>query len=121
MGNSEVKRNDIPNIKEKIFFQNYENLFNVYSTDSGDYFFNILRKTNFPDDVSMNFCEMYQVQHGDTWTNLAHKFYSDVKLWWIICASNKIINPCIMPEAGTILKILNKDTVRTILTTIRDY
>ena len=115
-----MKRNDIPDISEKIFFQNYENLFNVYQTDSGDYYYNISRKINLPDEISTSYCTQYIVEYGDTWTGLAYKFYNDVKLWWIICIANRVMNPCVMPESGFVINILSKDIVQDILSTIRD-
>jgi len=115
-----MKRNDITDISEKIFFQNYENLFNVYQTDSGDYYYNISRTINIPDEISTAHCKKYVVKYGDTWTGLAFNFYNDVKLWWIICLANKIQNPCAMPTSGTVLNILNEETVQAILSIIRD-
>ncbi len=114
-----MKRNDIADIKEKIFFQNYENLFKVYGTTDGDYFYNILRKVNIPDEVDSRFFFNYTVKPGDTWTLLAHNVYSDVKLWWIICVANNIQNPLLFPEPGTVLRIFTPDITQNILTTIK--
>lgn len=114
-----MKRNDIADIQEKIFFQNYENLFNVYATADGDYFYNILRKVNIPEEVGAQYYNSYTVAPGDTWTLIAYNFYSDVKLWWIVCAANNIQNPLKMPKAGTVLKVLNATTTQSILTSIR--
>lgn len=115
-----MKRNDITDIKEKIFFQNYENLFNVYETDDGDYYYNITRKVNIPDDLSPQLFQLYIVVKGDTWTGLAHRFYGDVRLWWVICATNQIANPLSLPEAGQMLKVLGSDMVQPILSKIKD-
>lgn len=114
-----MKRNDIPDVQSKIFFQNYENLFNVY-TNGSDYYYNILRKVNIPSEVSSAYSDDYIVEHGDTWTGLAYKFYNDVKLWWIICIANNIQNPMSFPEPGVVLNILKEETVRYILSLIRD-
>ena len=113
-----MKRNTIPDIKEKIFFQNYENLFNVYDID-GEYYYNILRKINIPTDISTDYYSEYLVKPGDTWTLLAYTFYDDVRLWWIICYGNNIQNPLGFPEIGTKLKMLNNDIVQTILMQIK--
>jgi nucleoid-associated protein YgaU len=115
-----MKRNDITDIKEKIFFQNYENLFNVYLTADSIPYYNITRKVNIPQDMSSRYYSAYVVEYGDTWTGLSHKFYNDVKLWWIICCANNIQNPLSFPESGTVLNILNVDIVQSILSTIRD-
>lgn len=114
-----MKRNDITDIQEKIFFQNYENLFNVYGTTDGDYFYNILRKVNIPTEIDNQYYDEYVVRPGDTWTGLAYTFYDDVKLWWIICLANNIQNPLEFPIAGTLLRILTPDLTQSILMTIR--
>jgi hypothetical protein len=115
-----MKRNNIPDISTKIFFQNYENLFNVYPTAGGEYFYNITRKVNISSDISSEYCTQHVVEHGDTWTFLAYKFYNDVKLWWIICLANEIQNPCLMPTPGFAINILNVGVVQEILTAMRD-
>ena len=114
-----MKRNSVPDIKEKIFFQNYENLFNVYETSDGDYYYNILRTINLPDDMGTSYYDMYTVVPGDTWTLLSHVYYGDVKLWWVICIANRIANPLLLPVPGTKLRILTPNVVQQILTKIR--
>lgn len=114
-----MKRNDITDIQEKIFFQNYENLFNVYGTSDGDYFYNILRKINIPTDIDKSYYTDYVSKPGDTWTLIAYNFYSDVKLWWIVCMANDIQNPLLFPEAGTVLKIFTPEVTQNILMTVR--
>jgi len=114
-----MKRNDIADIQEKIFFQNYESLFNVYGTTDGDYFYNILRKVNVPKELDSRYYSDYTVAVGDTWTLLAYTFYNDVKLWWLICIANNIQNPLEFLKAGTLLKILTPEITQNILTTIK--
>lgn len=114
-----MKRNDITDIQEKIFFQNYENLFNVYATTDGDYFYNVLRKVNLPEELDSRYYSEYIVEPGDTWTLLAYNLYDDVKLWWIICLANSIQNPLEFPEVGTKLRLLTSSVVQNILMTIR--
>jgi hypothetical protein len=41
-----------------------------------------------------------------------------VKLWWLICAVNNIQNPVIHPEPGTVIKILNVQVAREVLSQI---
>lgn len=115
-----MKRNQIPEITDKIFFQNFENLFNVYKTADDQYFYNINRTINIPDTISSIYYKNHSVVYGDTWTGLADKYHRDVKLWWLICAANHIINPIEFPVPGSNLKILTDDVVQAILTDIRD-
>lgn len=114
-----MKRNDINDIKEKIFFQNYENLFHVYATTDGDYFYNILRKINIPEEISKEYYSEYIVLPGDTWTLIAHNHYNDVKLWWLICIANGIRNPLEFPKAGTPLKLFSPTISQNILMLIK--
>ena len=114
-----MKRNDITDIDVKIFFQNYENLFNVYEDVDGNYFYNINRKVNVPEQLSPDSYEDYVLQVGDTWTTLAHLYYSDVRLWWIILASNPEQNPVLLPVPGEIIRMLNPNVVQIILSSIR--
>lgn len=114
-----MKRNDINDIREKIFFQEYGNLFNVYLTDKGNYFYNILKKLNVPDDIDSSYINKYTTQHGDTWPLIAYNIYGDVKLWWIICIINKIENPLLHPEAGISIKLLTTASAQNILMSIK--
>ena len=114
-----MKRNDLTDI-DNLYFQNYENLFNVYKTSDGGYYYNISRTLNIPTEISKQYCQEYVTKYGDTWTGMAYALYNDVKLWWIICIANGIRNPLLFPEPGTKLFILDTSVVQNILMTIRD-
>ena len=113
-----MKRNDITDINSKIFFQNYENLFNVYETDEGDYYYNISRKIIVPEQLNPTTYNDYVLKAGDTWTTLAHVYYGDVRLWWILTATNPEQNPVLLPVAGEIIRVLTPEVVQTILSKI---
>lgn len=110
-----MKHNDITNTKHKLSDANYENIFNVYSDENGYYYYNLLRTVNFPEELENNTYAIYETQFNDTWLSLAWKFYSNVKLWWIICAVNNIYNPFVKLQPGTKIKILNTDIVKRAL------
>jgi len=114
-----MKRNDITDIDTKIFFQNYENLFNVYDDSDGNYYYNISRKINIPNDLTPSSYEDYILSVGDTWTTLAHVYYGDVRLWWIILAANPDQNPLLLPQPGEVIRLLNPNVVQVILSEIR--
>lgn len=42
---------------------------------------------------------------------IAHKYYDDVKLWWIIAEANRIDNPLEL-EPGTVLRIPALETIQ---------
>ena len=118
-----MKHNDIKGITKKILTVNMENIFNVYVDDkmlNDKYFYNILKTIIIPDDIDDIYYEKYTVTSGDTWTNLAYRFYGQVEAWWIICVTNGIMDPTSLPQTGNVLKILTRNAARQILTTINE-
>lgn len=100
---------------------NYENLFKVYrDSDDTPYYYNILNTIAFPSDLDPSVYYEYTVPGPFiTWTNLSYKVYGTIKLWWIICLTNNIINPTQYPEGGAKLKIIRPEYVREILSSIK--
>lgn len=115
-----MKYSDIEDTAVKLTPQNYENIFSVFEDLDGFYYFNLLRTINFPTDLDPTTYTIYNTNNGDIWPLISWKFYKSVKLWWLICAANQIIDPTIMPEVGTELKIINKEVVRDLLNEIRN-
>jgi LysM repeat protein len=116
-----MKQNDLTiNDIKKLAPQNIENLWNIYFDEEIDgYFYNILKTVNFPENIEPTIYGTYTSQPGDTWPLIAWKHYLDVRLWWIVCALNRIENPVGQPEPGTAIKILSVDIVRQILIDIK--
>lgn len=115
-----MKHNDIKDI-QKIPTIDMENIFDVYVDDDmldDKYYYNIIKTVSIPEDLDESYYGLYEVIEGDTWTNLAYKFYGQVEGWWIICKANNISNPVSFPKGGTKLKILNRNVARQILTVI---
>jgi hypothetical protein len=118
-----MKHNDIKNITKKLYTVNMENIFNVYIDNellSDKYFYNMLKTVIIPSDLNKKLYEEYTVIMGDTWPKLAYNFFGQVEAWWIICITNNIYNPLNFPEPGSILKILNRNAARQILTVINE-
>ena len=102
---------ELPNLPK----YRYENLFNVYLKD-GHYEYNILSKVNIPDNLDVSYYTTYIVPNNSMpYTLLSYKIYGTTLLWWLICATNKIVNPVYFPAAGTQLKILKPSVVSTVL------
>lgn len=114
-----MKHNEVPNIKHKLSESNFENIFDVFLDENGQYYYNILKTINFPEELQDDLYAVYTTNYNDTWFSLAWKFYNNVKLWWIICAVNNIYNPFIKLIPGTEIKILNAATIRKLLYTIK--
>jgi hypothetical protein len=112
-----MKITDINNNLE-ITPNNYENIFNVYNDENDFYYFNLLRKVDFPEDLDPDIFDYYKAEPDDFYATIAYKFYKDIKLFWVICASNQIDDPTTAPEPGTVLKIIKPIYLRDILTKI---
>lgn len=110
-----MKLTDIKNLITDPTSQNYESIFNIYIDENNFYYFNLLKKIDFPDDLDSEVYDYYETAPIDTYPNLAFKFYGTVVLWWLICAANQIDDPMQQPEAGTLLKIIKPFYVQTIL------
>jgi hypothetical protein len=113
------KQNDINNLPTLDQFR-YENIFNVYQNKTGQYFYNILRKVNFPEDINETVYSTYVVPNDNLpYTFISYKVYGTIYLWWVICSVNHIINPVNYPTAGTKLKILKPEYVRSVLQSLQ--
>lgn len=105
---------DLPNLRT----ENYENIFNVYQTEEGLYYYNLLNTVVFPSDLPANVFTTYVVKHGDTWPFISYKNYKTPNLWWLILLANKIDNPLRELTPGTSLLIPVELIVREILSQI---
>jgi len=115
------KQNEIKDVAiDKISAQNLENLFYVFQRDNGQYFYNIIKTVNVPEDLDPTLYTQYETKPKDTWPLIAYNFYQDVRLWWLVCSTNQIVNPVAQPVPGTILKILIPEVVRNILNQIKE-
>ena len=113
-----MKQNQIEDLP-KINSENYENIFNVYKDENGMYFYNLLQSITFPTDLPLNLFESYNIKYGDTWPFISYKTIDNTNLWWIILVVNNIMNPVILPKAGTTIKIPKPSVVKEILLQIR--
>jgi|TARA_R110000765_G_scaffold142558_1_gene243775 hypothetical protein len=70
----------------------YENIFNVNLIDgdgSNLYFYNILNKVVFPDDISDEYITEIVINIDKPWTTLSYEIYGTIQLWWVIVLLNK--------------------------------
>ena len=110
-----MKITDITSKKDLITSENYENIFNIFSDENDFYYYNLLKKVDFPEDLDPDVFDYYKTLPSETYPNISYKAYKNVTLWWLICASNHIDDPTKQPEAGTILKIIKIDFVKNVL------
>ena len=70
----------------------YENIFNVNLVDNSDsnfYFYNLLNKVTFPDNISDEFIEETTLLSDKPWTALSYELYGTIQLWWSVYLLNK--------------------------------
>ena len=71
----------------------YENIFKMYKTGDGFFGYNILKTVILPEDIQPQLYDVVLVDRQMSWTNLSFLEYGTIKLWWLICITNKIHNP----------------------------
>ena len=113
-----MKQNNISELP-RLEHSNLQRLFNVYQTDNGEYFYNILNTVNFnTDDMATYMYFTHKVVHNEPYTIISYKHYKTIHLWWLVAAFNGIQDPTQFPEPGSELKILSPEYISNILTRI---
>lgn len=82
------------------------------------YFYNILRKIQFPNNLAADSYNNYITVPGDTWTLISHKHYNQIELWWLIAGVNHVNDTFTPIQVGTRLKIPTSRYVRRMLDNI---
>lgn len=69
----------------------YENIFKVNLVDSDNpvYFYNLLNKVVFPDNISDEYKDVVILQNDKPWTTLSFELYGTIELWWTVYLLNK--------------------------------
>ena len=113
--------NDIPDL-ESISDRRYENIFPVnQTTNSGYHFYNIIKSIRFnPDDLDPSLYFKFNVNRRAPYTALSYSLYGSINMWWLICVINNIDNPITFIEPGTIIKVIKKQYVSTVIDNIKN-
>ena len=97
----------------------YEAIFNMYK-DQGEFFaYNILKTVQFPRDMDEDLFYYALITGNHTWAKLSFDHYGTIQLWWLICLTNKIMNPVLLPEPGTTIKVLKAQYVSEVMDQIK--
>ena len=96
-----------------------ENLFPVHKDDGGKYYYNIIRTVVAPENLAPETYYEFRIPSPTPLTNLSHRVYGRIELWWLICVVNNINNPVELLPAGTVLKIIRADRVTDVLNKIK--
>ena len=112
-----MKQNQIKDLT-KLKNENFENIFNVYQTENGLYYYNLLQTIEFPQNLPPTFFKPYTIAYGDTWPFISFKVYGSPNLWWVILLANNILNPLKKIPTGTQILTPVVEVVREVLTQI---
>lgn len=99
----------------------YENIFNVNLVDSDDphYFYNLLNKVSFPEELSGDVYDEISLNHDMPWTTLSYKIYDTIDLWWLIVLVNKP-DYIFMAKGGKDYRFIKPRYVESILSKINN-
>ncbi len=84
-------QNEIDELKS-LSIDMYENIFkiNLIDTNGTDlYFYNLLNKVVFPDNISDEIADTIILQNDVPWTTLSYQLYGTINLWWTVYLLNK--------------------------------
>ena len=87
-GTKQNQVEDLNNLSSEL----YENIFNVNLVDnknSNFYFYNLLNKVSFPDNISDDFIDEITLISDKPWTTLSYELYGTIQLWWSVYLLNK--------------------------------
>ena len=86
-----IYQNNITSLKH-LDLENYERIFKVFETGNSDktfYYYNILKKIQFPDIINSNIVKFYTTPSMMPFTAVSYNIYNDIRLWWLIYLVNK--------------------------------
>jgi hypothetical protein len=117
-------QNNISGLKH-LDLENYERIFKVYETLNNDktfYYYNILKKIQFPEIINANIIKLYTTTEVLPFTIVSYKIYGDIRLWWLLFLINKDVlksNIFTVP-AGTQLKYINPQYLEVVFNQITE-
>tara|TARA_R110002110_G_scaffold79911_4_gene208553 strand:- start:44 stop:457 length:414 start_codon:yes stop_codon:yes gene_type:complete len=100
----------------------YENIFKVYTqaandTDKQFYFYNILNKIQFPENLGSNFFDLHTVTGRLPLTTVSYHIYDNINLWWVIYLNNlEILRNKFYVDGGVQLKFIKPEFLGFIYT-----
>ena len=96
-------QNEVKDLK-KLDLSRYERIFKIF-TEAKDgkefYFYNLLNKIEFPENIDSSLLGTYSVKSREPLTTTSYTIYGDIKSWWMIYLLNKdIIGKKFFAEGG---------------------
>jgi len=115
-GTSQNQVEELNNLNSNL----YENIFNVSLLDNDGkdlYFYNILDKVIFPDDISDEYIDEVTINTDKPWTTLSYELYGTIQLWWVVFLLNKP-EYIFKAQAGTTYKFIKPGFVGAVINQI---
>ena len=78
-----------------------------------------LLSLRIPADLDPSTFTYVRIDGKITWTPISQLEYGTIRLWWLICVANGILNPVLLPKPGLIIKVIKPEFIQGILQTIK--
>lgn len=92
----------------------YEKIFRVYE-EEGKLAYNIIKTVHIPSDIDPGMVEHTRIIGTTSWTQVSFQIYGTIKLWWLICITNKILNPVLLPRPGSVIRYIKPQYIGQVL------
>jgi hypothetical protein len=83
------------------------------------YFYNIGKKITLPDNIDEGVFDYFSVPDTLPLTTISYQVYGTIHLWWLILMTNNIQNSLKLISPGSVIKIIKKEYVSTILDSLK--
>ena len=104
-------QNDIEALKT-LPLTHYERIFRIHTEGTSGkqfYFYNILNKIEFPDNIDSKLLNTHIVKGREPLTTTSHNLYGDINSWWMIYLLNKpLLKNKFYAEGGMQLTYIRK-------------
>jgi len=100
-------QNEIDDLKA-LGMRRYERIFKIFSEEGKEfYFYNLLNKIEFPDNIDSSLLDTYIVQSREPLTTTSYNIYGNIQSWWLLFLLNKkVINSRFYVEGGDQLEYI---------------
>ena len=102
-------QDDVPALSS-LDIVDYERIFKVHTASVDNkqfYFYNILNKIEFPENIDSSILELYTAKSKEPLTTTSYNLYGDIKSWWMIYLLNKnVLKTQFFVEGGQQLKYI---------------
>lgn len=104
-------QNNISSLNQ-LDLEHYERIFKVFETVNDDksfYYYNILKKIQFPEIINSGIVKYYTTPSILPFTTISYNIYKDIRLWWLLYLVNKdkLGSNIFTVPAGTQLKYVD--------------